>query len=222
MRHPQATKEQAAGLYAQGFSVSEIVRQMGLPMTTVHQWVSLAGLARLQRRRKDPEIREQERARTRTPEARRRNNKRRQTPEYREWQNKYGKERRATDAAFRVLHLMRTRTNKFLRGTSKSARTEELLGISALELTQRWDVEYGPEWRYNRDLHIDHIRPCMSFDPLDPVQQRLCFNYRNLQILPKAENQSKRDLWTAEMELAWAARMRELGWEGKLFLVFGP
>ena len=48
-----------------------------------------------------------------------------------------------------------------------------------------WD-NYG-EW------HIDHIVPCASFDLSDPNQQRICFNFRNLQPLWAKDNQRKQD-----------------------------
>lgn len=39
--------------------------------------------------------------------------------------------------------------------------------------------------------HIDHIRPCASFDLSDPEQQKICFNYKNMQPLWAHENLSK-------------------------------
>jgi hypothetical protein len=41
--------------------------------------------------------------------------------------------------------------------------------------------------------HIDHIRPCASFDLSKPSEQRKCFNYTNLQPLWATENWGKRD-----------------------------
>lgn len=41
--------------------------------------------------------------------------------------------------------------------------------------------------------HIDHIVPCAYFDLSNPIHQRRCFNYRNMQPLPAKENISKRD-----------------------------
>lgn len=47
-----------------------------------------------------------------------------------------------------------------------------------------WE-NYGTEW------HVDHIVPCSYFDLTDPEQQRICFNYRNLQPLWAKDNLEK-------------------------------
>lgn len=39
--------------------------------------------------------------------------------------------------------------------------------------------------------HVDHIRPCDSFDLTDSKQQEQCFHYTNLQPLWSIENWSK-------------------------------
>ena len=75
----------------------------------------------------------------------------------------------------------------------------------------------------NRSLstwHIDHIRPCESFDLTDKEQQKVCFNYRNQQPLPAKENLSKNNSYSAEDEMLWVKRMRDLGYEGELFLKY--
>lgn len=43
--------------------------------------------------------------------------------------------------------------------------------------------------------HIDHIRPCSSFDPSDPAQVKECFHFYNLQPLWVIENLKKSDSW---------------------------
>lgn len=222
MRHPQAIKNEASELYAQGLSISEISRRLGVPLSTTHKWVSPAGQSYVQRQSEDPKYREYHRSYRQVPENKERDRIRRLTLEAREHRNKLRRQRHAADPTCRTMSRLRCRIYHALRGTVKSASTEELLGISALELTQRFDGEYGLGWKNDRNLHIDHFRPCSSFDLTDPAQQRLCCNWRNLQLLPATENFIKKDRWTPEMESSWAARVRDLGWDGELFLVFGP
>ena len=68
--------------------------------------------------------------------------------------------------------------------------------------------------------HVDHIRPCASFDLTDKKQQLVCFNWRNLRPMWGAENISKSDNYDPADEVEWAYMMRELGYEGELFLLF--
>ena len=39
--------------------------------------------------------------------------------------------------------------------------------------------------------HIDHIRPISSFNLHDPLQQRQCFHYKNMQPLWATDNLKK-------------------------------
>jgi len=47
-----------------------------------------------------------------------------------------------------------------------------------------WD-NHGLVW------HLDHVRPCASFDLTDPEQQRICFRWDNFQPLFAKENLQK-------------------------------
>ena len=48
----------------------------------------------------------------------------------------------------------------------------------------------GMNWNnYGKNgWHIDHIKPCASFDLTDPKQQKICFHYTNLQPLWAIDN----------------------------------
>lgn len=81
----------------------------------------------------------------------------------------------------------------------KSARTMDLTGCTITELRQHLEAQFvdGMDWdNYGRNgWHIDHIRPCASFDLADPDQQRQCFHYSNLQPLWEADNIRKGAKW---------------------------
>jgi hypothetical protein len=79
-----------------------------------------------------------------------------------------------------------------INGRNKSAKTQDLLGCSIEDLKKHLEASFEPgmtwdNWQHD-GWHIDHIRPCASFDLTDPGQQRQCFHYTNLQPLWAADN----------------------------------
>ena len=111
-----------------------------------------------------------------------------------EWKRKYKNKRRNEDEGFRIQCKLRSRIYNALKGTVKSQKTMDLIGCSVeflidyLEGTKVDGKDYS-------DAHIDHIRPCASFDLTEPEQQRECFHYTNLQYLPAKENMLKGARW---------------------------
>jgi hypothetical protein len=107
----------------------------------------------------------------------------------------YQNHRYATNDNYRVRTIMASRINEVVKGLSKSARTMELVGCSPEELRAHLEAQFteGMTWdNYGyRGWHIDHIKPCASFDLTDPEQQRQCFHYTNLQPLWAEENMRK-------------------------------
>lgn len=94
----------------------------------------------------------------------------------------------------RIEDALRVRVYNALKGkTKKSTSTEELLGCTFEQARLHIELQFqdGMSWDNYPDWHIDHITPCASFDLTDPVQQRLCFNYKNLQPLWAKDNLSK-------------------------------
>ena len=49
----------------------------------------------------------------------------------------------------------------------------------------------GMTWENQGEWHIDHIKPCASFDITKEDERMKCFNYTNLQPLWGTENMSK-------------------------------
>jgi hypothetical protein len=101
----------------------------------------------------------------------------------------------------RVGHRIRTLLKNQLtaNGGRKAAKTEMLLGCSLAKAQSHLESQFslGMTWDNHGEWHIDHIRPCASFDLTDPEQQKECCHYTNLQPLWAAENLAKSDKWVA-------------------------
>ena len=99
------------------------------------------------------------------------------------------------DINYRIVHNLRARLQQALKGTNKSARTIELLGCSAEQLREHLEAQFADGMTWNnyglKGWHIDHIRPCASFDLTDPQQQLECFHYTNLRPLWAEDNIKK-------------------------------
>ena len=79
----------------------------------------------------------------------------------------------------------------------KSCKTMELTGCSLEDLTKHLESKFteGMTWENYGQWHIDHIRPCASFNLEDPEEQKKCFHWTNLQPLWAADNLKKSDKW---------------------------
>jgi hypothetical protein len=106
---------------------------------------------------------------------------------------KYVMNRYNNDIEYRMLHLIRNRIYYALSGNIKSKSTADLIGCSIDDLKSHLEKQFtdGMGWENYGDWHVDHIRPCCSFDMTDPEQQRECFNYTNLQPLWAKDNLAK-------------------------------
>jgi hypothetical protein len=108
---------------------------------------------------------------------------------------KEGQRRRwQKDPKFRLLKSLRVRMRIALKRGSKSASTLALLGCTIAQWRTHLESQFRPgmSWEnYGSVWHVDHRRPCASFDLLDPAQQRECFHYTNTQPLFVEENLRK-------------------------------
>ena len=102
-----------------------------------------------------------------------------------------------TDNIFRLTKNLRRRIQLALKGKNKSQSTLELLGCSIENLKKHLEKQFkeGMNWSNHsvHGWHIDHIKPCASFDLSKPEEQAKCFHYTNLQPLWAEENQRKYD-----------------------------
>lgn len=93
----------------------------------------------------------------------------------------------------RVVENIRRRTRAVLSGHNKSQATMDLVGVSRDDLMKHLESMFleGMNWENYGEWHIDHIRPCSSFDLSDPKQQKICFHYTNLQPMWAEDNLRK-------------------------------
>ena len=96
------------------------------------------------------------------------------------------------DAQYVITQRLRHRIRDAIKRSKgvKSDSAKSLCGCSIPELMLHLQGKFkeGMHWNNLGKWHIDHIRPCASFDLTDPEQQKQCFHYTNLQPLWAAEN----------------------------------
>ena len=110
------------------------------------------------------------------------------------------RKKRQTNPTYKLLNNLRRRILLALKGNKKSTNTLILLGVPNLEfLWNHLESTFKPGMtRENHGLwHIDHIRPCSSFDLSKSEEQVKCFHYTNLQALWAHENLSKSNKFVA-------------------------
>ena len=114
---------------------------------------------------------------------------------FREKANLYARNKMKTDLNFKISHCCRSRIHKVLKGEIKSGHSLDLLGCSVDELKVHLEQQFEPgmTWENYGEWHIDHIIPCARFDLRNPIHQKICFNYKNLQPLWAKDNSSKHD-----------------------------
>jgi hypothetical protein len=113
----------------------------------------------------------------------------------------YYRNRLATNIQANLRSRLANRLLKVMtrRKCRKSNSTLLLLGTSLDGFKKHLESLFKPgmSWENRSQWHLDHIRPCASFDLTDPEQQKKCFHYTNFQPLWWSENLSKSDKWGA-------------------------
>jgi hypothetical protein len=103
------------------------------------------------------------------------------------------REKNKANKAFRILLALRSRQRQALKGKLKADTALNLIGCDASFLATYVSnlFEGGMSWGNYGEWHIDHIKPCATFDLADPEQQKKCFHYTNLRPLWASENLSR-------------------------------
>ena len=98
------------------------------------------------------------------------------------------------DPSFRIIQAMRARTRGILKGTDKSKKSFEYVGVPNIEFFwKHLEKLFKPGMtRENYGLwEVDHIKAVSTFDRTDPKQIEICFNYKNCQPMWSLENKKK-------------------------------
>ena len=117
-----------------------------------------------------------------------------------EWRRKTGYERkkRKNDPHFRIKSNLSRRLREQLN--KKKGKTVHYVGCSILKLTCHIERQFSDimSWRQFHLLHVDHRVPCKAWDLSSPLDQRVCFWYKNLQPLFAKDNIKKKDKYKEE------------------------
>lgn len=107
----------------------------------------------------------------------------------------YMRKRRAESPEVVIRTRLSVRIRALLKSDVKHSSTLALLGCSIPEfrvyIEQRFTEGMSWERFMKGHIHIDHVKPCCSFDLLDPEQQKICFHHTNLQPLWAPDNRKK-------------------------------
>ena len=111
----------------------------------------------------------------------------------------YRKHKRNTDPQYKIACCVRVRVKAVLKGQIKCLKTLELIGCSLDHFKKHIESQFkeGMSWRNHglRGWHLDHVKPCASFDLSQKEEQMKCFHYTNIQPLWAMDNWKKGDSW---------------------------
>jgi len=110
---------------------------------------------------------------------------------------KYKRDRMKRDTTFKIIHRLRTRILLVLHGKKKAESSMNLLGCTAEHLKKHLEEQFKDDMSWEnygiKGWHIDHIKPCASYDLGIIEEQKECFHYTNLQPLWWFDNLAKSD-----------------------------
>lgn len=113
---------------------------------------------------------------------------RKQRAEYEKWKLK-------NDINYNLSSKLRHRLTEAIKSQNinKTNKALELLGCNINDFKKHLQSQFkiGMTWGNYGKWHIDHIKPCASFDLTNLEEQKICFHYSNMQPLWAHENLQK-------------------------------
>jgi len=108
----------------------------------------------------------------------------------REYNKKYHKKRYNNDINYKLKCILRNRFRKLVLGINKTNSCLDLLGCDIDYFKKYISLKFQDEmsWDNYGLWHIDHIKPCCSFDLSKIEDQKKCFHYTNMQPLWAKDN----------------------------------
>lgn len=120
--------------------------------------------------------------------------------------NAYIRKKIRDDANYKISRLLSRRVRLALSGKVKCIVD---IGCTIEKLKQHLQetaikngyLTFNIESYNGKEYHIDHIRPCSSFDLTIEAERQICFNFRNLQILSSSENLKKSNKYDTKTQI---------------------
>jgi len=103
------------------------------------------------------------------------------------YKKEYHKNVNSKNINYKIIHALRNRLRQALKTNVKCDNTKKLVGCSIEFLKNYLEKQFNNSMTWDnygrKGWHIDHIKPCASFDLSQVDDQRKCFHYTNLQPL---------------------------------------
>lgn len=93
----------------------------------------------------------------------------------------------------RLKDNLRRRLEKARKEHKRHLKAHELLGCTFNYFKKHIEKQFteGMNWDNYGEWHIDHIKPCMTFDFSKLKNHKLCFNFKNLRPLWADDNRRR-------------------------------
>lgn len=111
-------------------------------------------------------------------------------------------QRHANRGQLSLVRYYRQRLYKYIHYPPRTRHHKDMIaryGCTREQLMAHLEAQWQPGMSWDNHAwsgwHIDHIRPCSSFNMTDPKQVNACCHYTNLQPMWAKDNWSKSDRW---------------------------